>query len=459
MESKNQSSNNSRRSFLKKVSTGTAVIASLPWLTSSCDTSSSEENDTPTKRKKRLSLFTKEYNSIDDIYEIDPNYQRMDQKNTVFNRGMWDKEIKMVMMSMLTKKGGMLPNPLLGKPGWSRIDEALAKAAGKGVDVAVGARPIGITNAGPMNNWERHTKTDVNKDKHIFASKEEAARIIKRASLFFGASVVGIAPYDERWTYSKFYNGREALMDPENGKATHEEATFPFEVKSIIVLGHEMDYEALKCPGLLNEATVQKEYASMAEVGFKVAAFLNELGYPCIPSGNDIGLSIPIAIQAGLGEISRMGLLINSKYGSRLRLSKIYTNLEIATDKPVTFGVQEFCKKCKKCAVDCPSNAISMETEPTVEPDTDSISSHPGVKKWYQNNERCFQHWERQGAGCGICVAVCPYNKKENWVHHLSEAVVSVPVGRDIARQLDDAFGYGKINEENVTTFWNQADD
>ena len=109
-----------------------------------------------------------------------------------------------------------------------------------------------------------------------------------------------------------------------------------------------------------------------------------------------------------------------------------------------------------QCAHACPSNSISLDTEPTQTPKTNSVSSHPGVTKWYQNNETCIGQWEKFGHGCGICFAVCPYNKLETWVHDVAQLAVGVPVGRDIARQLDDLFGYGKLSAENVDAFWNK---
>jgi reductive dehalogenase len=180
------------------------------------------------------------------------------------------------------------------------------------------------------------------------------------------------------------------------------------------------------------------------------------LGYKAIPAGNDVGLSIPIAIQAGMGELSRMGTVIHEKYGSRVRLGKVYTELELTPDKPITFGVTEFCKRCKKCADACPSHSISLETEPTIESKTGSISNNPGVRKWYHNNETCFKQWEVFATGCGICIAVCPFNKLDSWVHHVAKIAVGVPIGRDIARQMDDMFGYGKMNDKNVKAFWNK---
>jgi hypothetical protein len=43
-------------------------------------------------------------------------------------------------------------------------------------------------------------------------------------------------------------------------------------------------------------------------------------------------------------------------------------------------------------------------------------------------------------------------------VHDFAKLAVGLPVGRDIARILDDSFGYGKVVPENVEKFWNKED-
>ena len=417
-----------------------------------------EEDLTPKKAKKKgFSLFKKYYNTVDDQYYIDPNYQRMDQKNTIFSRVAWDSPIGLPagqFISFSAKSSGDVPSPLEEFPGFGPLEHALDSAAFALHDRATPLSIAGVHNKGVLNNWDELANPKT-KHKHHFKSPAEAAKYVKRASRFLGADEVGIAPYDERWTYSKWYDVEPVIN--QQGEGIHEDAKFPFEPKSVIAVSFEMDYDSLKTPGYIGGASVQMEYSAMAEVTFRIAVFLNKLGYKAIPAGNDVGISIPIAAQAGLGELSRMGTLISGKYGSRVRLAKVYTDLEIEPDRPVGFGVWEFCTKCKKCAEACPSDAISLD-EPTLEPSVPSISSHPGVRRWYQDNEKCMDQWEKLGMGCNVCLVVCPYNKIDNWVHDLSKLVVSAPVGRDIARQLDDAFGYGEFKEESIQEFWDQED-
>lgn len=442
----------SRRNFLK-----TSVISALGLSIAAPVVANELVKGTGKKRKySTFALSKKEYNTIDDAYEISPDYKRMDQRDSRLLRDFWDPTVKDkgVVLSFAAKALHLVPNPNDGTPGYTKADQALSKASWGGHDAGTaGMSALGIHNKGPLNDWS--TLQPKVEKKVKFENLDEANQIVKRASNFLGADLVGIAPYDERWVYSKWYDAYDKLY--QRGPAIHSDANLPFQPKSVIAVAFEMDYDALKTPGALSDSAVGLEYSHMAETTHKIAVFLNELGYKAIPAGNDVGLSIPVAIQAGLGEQSRMGTLITEKYGSRVRLAKVYTDMELVPDKPIRFGVEEFCEKCMKCADLCPSKAISKDKKPSWEPKTTaSASSHPGVKKWFQDSEKCVSEWEKTGVGCSVCLTVCPYNKLDTWVHDISKIAVGIPIGRDIARQMDEAFGYGSINAENADKFWNK---
>ena len=409
---------------------------------------------------KPFSPFKKVHAEIEDMYAISKDYQRMRQKNTVFNRGFWDKKVRPNFLGNVAKKSGMIPFPQEGTPGYSKVDWALHWAGWAGHRAGTPLMGPGARNTGNYDDWERHANPKF--EPYAFKDRAEAAKYVKRAANFLGADLVGIAPYDARWTYSKWFDLDPSIEDTKSleipwDKMKEVEGVFPFEPKSVIAMAFEMDYDALKAPGFLSGAAAGLGYSIMPEVSFKVADFLNNLGYKSIPTGNDTGMSIPIAIQAGLGECSRMGMLITEKYGPRVRLAKIYTDLEMEFDKPVSFGVEEFCKRCKKCTEACPSNAISIDDEPSATSTTGSISSNSGVKKWYQDGEKCMLQWDRNGGtGCSFCITACPFNKRDTWIHDLAKVLVGMPVGRDIARQLDDAFGYGKKTDQAARAFWDK---
>jgi hypothetical protein len=77
----------------------------------------------------------------------------------------------------------------------------------------------------------------------------------------------------------------------------------------------------------------------MPIVAGSLAEFIRGIGYHAIPCGNDVALSVPIAIQAGLGHVRR--------HGRFARVSPLASK-----------GILEFCDVYTKCAHECPSNSI-----------------------------------------------------------------------------------------------------
>jgi reductive dehalogenase len=128
----------------------------------------------------------------------------------------------------------------------------------------------------------------------------------------------------------------------------------PASMNRVVVLGFEEDYHAIaNSPGSLGSAATGNGYSRMANTAFFLAEFIRALGYRALPAGNGVGLSVPMAVDAGLGQQGRMGVLVTPKYGPRVRLAKVITDMPMSTDAPINFGVTEFCERCMLCAANC----------------------------------------------------------------------------------------------------------
>ncbi|MBW1999213.1 MAG: reductive dehalogenase, partial [Deltaproteobacteria bacterium] len=159
-------------------------------------------------------------------------------------------------------------------------------------------------------------------------------------------------------------------------------------------------------------------------------------------STNTIGITIPMAVQAGLGQLGRNGLLINPEFGPALRISKVLTSLPLVPDAPIDFGVTEFCSTCEICADKCPGQAI-MHGERTTEARNESTS--PGVLKWPIDAEKCIGQWSRIRKPCTICISVCPFNKPRNWFHSMVKWFVDhVRWADPFYVKMDKLLGYGR---------------
>lgn len=230
--------------------------------------------------------------------------------------------------------------------------------------------------------------------------------------------------------------------------AVHEEGA-PIEVseehKWAIVMAVEMDYENLR-RSPANCATTDLAYSDMAIVSSSLAEFIRELGYKAMPLGNEMALSIPMAVDAGLGELGRNGLLITEKFGPRVRICKVITSLPLAPDKPVDLGVQAFCEKCSRCADTCPGKAVK-HAERTDKPW--NISNNEGVLKWPVDSVKCLDWWAKNGTWCAACIRVCPWNKPDRgwllWLHKLVRwTIARTRIFNRLFVIMDELFGFGK---------------
>jgi reductive dehalogenase len=262
------------------------------------------------------------------------------------------------------------------------------------------------------------------------ASSDELTRRVKDAGRLFGAALVGVAEVNPLWLYA--CNREEEPIELPDG------------VGSAVVMAVPMEYELLRsAPSAVAHAATGNGYSRMAFTATCMAQFLNELGYRAVPCGNDTALSIPLAIDAGLGEYARNGLLVTPGLGPRVRLCKVFTDAELVADQPMSCGVREFCESCLKCADHCPANAIPRG-EPTE--DGPTPSNNPGIRRWFVNPDMCLAFWRVNGVGCSSCIRSCPFNKPPGRIHDWARSVVrrrSNPANR-VLLWLDNALGYGK---------------
>ena len=180
-----------------------------------------------------------------------------------------------------------------------------------------------------------------------------------------------------------------------------------FDLDAVIAQLPAMKRPIFESPGYEASAATALAYSRMSELSASLAKYIRGLGYPALASGNDTAQSIPLAIDAGLGEHGRNGLLLTPQFGPRQRLCKVFTSLPLQTDQPIDFDSGTYCDKCHACASSCPVKAIPWGDR-TLEPT--SISNRPGIKRWTVNVSDCLLFWqENGGVDCSNCVSSCPW--------------------------------------------------
>jgi len=296
-------------------------------------------------------------------------------------------------------------------------------------------------------SWTRvavNTPAELGVARHT-ASQEEMAETVKAAARLYGAGLVGIAPMNESYVNLRQAKKEIVFESVEVPAVTETKFVIPRTMKWVVAIAIPMDLDLLsRAPTSLGDAATGLGYSHSAFTVASLAEFIRGLGYQAIPSVNDTALSVPFAVESGIGELSRLNKLVTPEFGPAVRLCKVFTDLPMACDKPVDFGLVEFCKKCKKCAESCPSGALSFDDEPSFK--TRGPWSNPGHKAWFEDSYLCFQHWQQVDNGCGICLASCPYTKAaQAWVHDVVKATASVaPAADGLIRIMDNAFGYGR---------------
>lgn len=154
--------------------------------------------------------------------------------------------------------------------------------------------------------------------------------------------------------------------------------------------------------------------AHIDSVLLQLGIFIQENGYKYMPiaasqsiPSNNMPYSAYISHKAvarasGLGTIGKNALFLSKRYGARVRLGTLLTDMPFDTeDKKEVANVCGLCNICKKS---CPAMAITgnlYEEGASRESIIDAAACSNYMKKQYQHIGR--------GVVCGICMKVCPY--------------------------------------------------
>lgn len=377
---------------------------------------------------------------FDEYYPVKDDYRRFDSRNTTFSlkrqREGADVFTYTQVVANKMKKG---------MPGFSIVDVAFKNAAetytGHGMNMGYYSwEPLGMAvKPEGVPRWE--------------VSPEEAGKVVTKAARFYGATSVGFTKLDRRWVYSHTSEGKPIMFeDVERGYVTEDKVVIPESHKYVVALTVPMEFiENSHAPTTI-EVTSNMGYSRMHVLAGTVAEFIRGLGWNAIPCGNDTALSVPIAIQAGLGHVGRNGRLIIWERGPLVRLCKVFTDMPLPQSPPAHSGIIEFCEVCKKCAKHCPSQSIPMGPRTWEGP---GESNNNGVYKWYCDEQGCFNYWHEVGTGCSVCFRVCSFTKKEGFLHDMVKWFIrNTTLFNRMFVWADDLVGYGRMSDPSK--YWDK---
>ena len=262
------------------------------------------------------------------------------------------------------------------------------------------------------------------------------SRHIKRLGYFLRADIVGICelPQYAIYTHHKRLYAEESTAEPVDLKH-----------KYAIVVAVDQEFRTMN--GSTGHDWIANSqsflsYSTTAFISCIMADYIRRLGYTArAHHARDYQVVLPpLMLLAGIGEMSRIGdVVLNPFLGVRFKGAVVTTDLPLIADKPIDFGLQEFCKHCKKCATECPSHAISIG---------DKVM-YNGYQVWKPDIALCtkFRITNQNGSGCAHCIKVCPWNKPSGWTHDLVRWMIEhTPAFNKFIVKMDSIWGYGKQN-------------
>ncbi|MDX8351014.1 reductive dehalogenase [Cognatiyoonia sp. IB215182] len=267
------------------------------------------------------------------------------------------------------------------------------------------------------------------------ASPAENAANIKAALYFLGVDAVGLSACPDWAYYSHDVKGDP--ITPYHANA----------ISMIIDQGHET-MEGASGDDWIACAQSMRAYLRFSLLGGVLAQHLRNLGYEAKVHSvmDEEVLHPPLLLLSGLGEVSRIGeVILNPFLGPRLKSGVVTTNMPMAHDKPIDFGLQRFCEACNKCARECPSGAITAGPK----------LMFNGYEIWKSDSQKCttYRVSQKNGAMCGRCMKTCPWNLEGLFTEApFRKLAMNVPQAAKALAKLDDTLGKGAINP--VKKWW-----
>lgn len=293
--------------------------------------------------------------------------------------------------------------------------------------LALGMMPLIQAMVPLQGTREALTPTGLGGD---LSDAHDNAQAIKALGYYLGADFVGICEA-EPWMYYSHSDDDGRPISPYHR----------FAVVMLIDQGFDT-MEGASGDDWISASQSMRAYLRGAEIAGIMAAHCRRMGYSARTHSNAHSEVIhnPAILMSGLGEVSRIGdTLLNPFIGPRSKSIVFTTDLPLTLDRPINFGLQDFCDQCRKCARECPCNAISFGPKVMFN----------GYEIWKADVEKCTKYrvTQMRGSACGRCMKMCPWNREDTVEsRRLVQLSVDVPEARPAIIAMDDVLQNGKRN-------------
>ena len=229
-------------------------------------------------------------------------------------------------------------------------------------------------------------KAPIPDDPHVLA------RHIKSLAYFLGADMCGVCELPQSAVLTNDYEGNPIEA--------------PYKYAIVIIVRKHLPTVAVSCgyDWIFDPVSFQA-YQRLACQSETLTGYIRRLGHEAEASNmwNYLTVMPPLIMWAGLGEPSKMSLMVNPFLGANFKSAAVLTNLPLETDKPIDFGLQEYCLKCDICTTVCPSGALKGEK-----------IIYNNYEFWGIDGAKCesFNILNKHGCVCGRCTKMCPWSRE-----------------------------------------------
>lgn len=432
----NNSTGISRRNFVQMMGMATgALVAGSKYTPAQASTiknvASSLEKDgikLPVIKIRKLNA------TAEQIHQYKPEMPRFDEENMAFKQVSMEigapffvPQIENMKKEIRASRIG--PGVKVKSPDEARAHLAVSFGAGTWNNM-IGPYGEGDENIGDLSWNPLFVPKDLYDHPLSNPDPADLYKKVKQMARMFGADMTGICKINRKWIYNSTCRDLATPKKPEPKPIVFKDIRHPEETKDELIIPESVNRAIVFVVAMphasnqLGPSSVQTMgatgmgYGRMGLTAVSLAESIRSMGYNAIPCMNDTGLSVPLAIDAGLGQLGRLGYLITPWFGPHVRIAKVLTDMPLTTDSPIDFGVTKYCTTCGICAKECPSGAISPDRERTYAPPASAgPCGNPGALKWYIDGKKCLRWWMESGSGCSKCMTVCPYTRM-NWTDY-----------------------------------------
>ena len=220
-------------------------------------------------------------------------------------------------------------------------------------------------------------------------------RHMKKMTYFCGAEMVGVCEVPEDVYYTNKVDGAPVER--------YYRCAIVFLVRT-----HLPTLRASYGNEWLDDTVAFQAYQRLACTANTVADYIRRLGWPARSDAfnNYVTIMPKLVALAGLGEFSRMGIVVNPFVGAAFKAAAVLTDLPLVPDKPIDFGLQHYCAVCKVCAEQCPMHAITPGEK----------TEYRNYINWQTDQQKCVAGAAANphGCTCGRCAKLCPFTRPDS---------------------------------------------